>query len=337
MSEQAGSEPRLTKVAGKQQWHVYHQRRRISTGTTDRKAAEKFLAEFKDELARPVIAEGASSVKALLDAYLANREKREKPGATRLKYAHSALLSFFGDFQIDDIDGDACLDYLKKRQEGGVGSRTVRTELEALRAALHWGQTKEGGRVVKEMPDLELPSKGSPRDRWLTREEVDRLLRSCSARHIRLFVALASHTAARRGAVLALTWDRVDLDNRVLDYRTPGEIATRKKKVPVPINDTLHEILTEAKDRAVSNFVIERAGGKVESIKHGFRDACIRASLTGVTPHTLRHTAVTWMMQRKVPIWEAAGFAGMTEQMVERVYGHHHPDHLKDAARALEW
>jgi integrase len=57
--------------------------------------------------------------------------------------------------------------------------------------------------------------------------------------------------------------------------------------------------------------------------------------LHGVTPHVLRHTAVTWMLQRGVPAWQVAGFAGMTLEMLERVYGHHHPDHLRDAARAL--
>ena len=37
------------------------------------------------------------------------------------------------------------------------------------------------------------------------------------------------------------------------------------------------------------------------------------AGLAGrVTPLTLRHTAATWLMQRCVPIWEAAGFLGMS-------------------------
>lgn len=38
------------------------------------------------------------------------------------------------------------------------------------------------------------------------------------------------------------------------------------------------------------------------------------------------------MMQNAVPIWEAAGSLGMSAQVLERVYGHHHPDWQKDAA-----
>ena len=40
-------------------------------------------------------------------------------------------------------------------------------------------------------------------------------------------------------------------------------------------------------------------------------------------------------MQAGVDKWEAAGFLGMSVEMLDRVYGHHHPDHLRDAARAI--
>ena len=54
-----------------------------------------------------------------------------------------------------------------------------------------------------------------------------------------------------------------------------------------------------------------------------------------VTPHTLRHTAATWLMQRGVPMWQAAGYLGMSVQMIERTYGHHHPDYMRGAAQAI--
>jgi len=37
-------------------------------------------------------------------------------------------------------------------------------------------------------------------------------------------------------------------------------------------------------------------------------------------------------MQAGVDKWEAAGFLGMSVEMIDRVYGHHHPDHLRRAA-----
>jgi hypothetical protein len=40
-------------------------------------------------------------------------------------------------------------------------------------------------------------------------------------------------------------------------------------------------------------------------------------------------------MQNGVPIWEAAGFLGMSPEMLAKVDGHHHPDHLRNAARKI--
>jgi integrase len=93
--------------------------------------------------------------------------------------------------------------------------------------------------------------------------------------------------------------------------------------------------LAEAREYRLSDHVIEYAGGKVGSIKTGFREACKRAGLLGVTPHVLRHTAASWMLQGGVPVGEVARYLGDTEAMVERVYGHHRPDYLRRAADVL--
>jgi integrase len=64
----------------------------------------------------------------------------------------------------------------------------------------------------------------------------------------------------------------------------------------------------------------------------------VRVSATlgdGLTPHTLRHTWATRLMQRGVSIWEASGYRGMSRETLERVYGHHHPEFLRNASKAL--
>jgi hypothetical protein len=63
---------------------------------------------------------------------------------------------------------------------------------------------------------------------------------------------------------------------------------------------------------------------------------CVVVSLRSVKPcATLRHTAATWLMQAGVDKWEAADFLGMTIEMLDRVYGHHHPQHLQQTAKAI--
>ena len=51
-----------------------------------------------------------------------------------------------------------------------------------------------------------------------------------------------------------------------------------------------------------------------------------------MTPHTLRHTATTCS---GVPVWEAAGFLGMSAEVLLVTSGHDHPDFLHGAANAI--
>jgi integrase len=88
--------------------------------------------------------------------------------------------------------------------------------------------------------------------------------------------------------------------------------------------------------RRVREHFVEWNGEPIKSVKTAFKKAVQLANLQGkISHHTLRHTAATWLMQAGVDKWEAAGFLGMSAEMLDRVYGHHHPDHLKVAARAI--
>ena len=74
----------------------------------------------------------------------------------------------------------------------------------------------------------------------------------------------------------------------------------------------------------------------MQSVDKAFGNV-VRAAGLGhdVTPHVLRHTAATWLMQAGTDVWEAAGYLGMTVEMLSQRYGHHHPDHLVGAKRAF--
>lgn len=88
--------------------------------------------------------------------------------------------------------------------------------------------------------------------------------------------------------------------------------------------------------KRAARFAIEYERQKVKKLRRSWRSACDAAGRgADVTPHTLRHTAVTWLLRRKVKMWEVAGYVGMSEKMVRDNYGHHSPDYLKEARDAL--
>ena len=77
---------------------------------------------------------------------------------------------------------------------------------------------------------------------------------------------------------------------------------------------------------------VEYAGRLILKERRGWDRARELAGLgDDVTPHTLKHTCITWLLQNRVPIWEVAGFVGTSEAVIRKVYGHHSPDHLNAA------
>ncbi|MEZ0220527.1 MAG: site-specific integrase, partial [Tardiphaga sp.] len=154
--------------------------------------------------------------------------------------------------------------------------------------------------------------------------------------HLPLFILLGLYTGQRKEAILSLRWPQVDLIAGRVDFNSPDSRRSNKRRAHQPIPRRLLAHLRRARLRGTDlGFVVHENGKRLGDIKRGFASACNRAKLGEVTPHVLRHTCATWLMQRGVPLWETAGYLKMTQETLQRVYGHHHPDFLKGAAEAF--
>jgi integrase len=194
----------------------------------------------------------------------------------------------------------------------------------------------EKSNLIAKAPAVELPPTPPPRDRYLSRDEVSDLLNAANDPHIRLAILLMITTAGRIGAILELTWDRVDLERRILKLAT-NDIGPRKGRAIVPINNTLLAALTEAHKGGLSNYVVEWGGRKVGSIKKGFNAAVERAGIDHCTPHDLRRTAGRLMVEDGVPIEEVAQYLGHSNPAITRsTYAQFSPTYLRTAASSLE-
>lgn len=145
----------------------------------------------------------------------------------------------------------------------------------------------------------------------------------------------------------------VDLETGLLYRRGQGQAETKKRRptsrlhrrlIPYlrrwkAADDALFEKLREkAREAGVEpppavRHIVHWRGERIAKERRAWA-ICVKDAGLGpdVTPHVLRHTAVTWAMQRGVPIYEAAGYYGMSVKTLERVYGHHHPDFQRKAA-----
>jgi len=271
--------------------------------------------------------------------------------------AHTAapIIAWWGARTLADVRGNSCRDYVAWRTRQPVANAPTRTvtaatarhDLKTLRAAInHWH--REHG-PLPSVPAVTLPPPAPPRERWLTRDEAASIIRAArrtrQAGHIARVVLIGVYTGTRPGALLGLAWmpqtrgGWIDLDAGVLHRRGEGARRTKKRQPPARIPDRLlphlrrwHRADMIARREPVTS-VIHYGGAAVGKLRRSWATVVRAAGIADApTPHVLRHTAATWMMQGGADMYDAAGYLGMSVQMLEDVYGHHHPDFQASAA-----
>ena len=350
----------LRRSSGRQPtWVILDRGRQIGTGrgAGDRAGAEQALADYIRAKYTPR-ARGGRLDEILIADVMMIYLREHAPTVARpdfLATSSAPIISWWGTRPLSAIRGQTCRDYVAWRTAQRVGSTerrvsaaTARHDLTILRAAIGHYHREHG--PLDAVPAVTLPANPDGKDRWLTRAEAARLLWACRNGHatgpgwprLARFVALALYTGTRRDAILRLSWvpsltsGYIDLEAGVIVRAGKLERATKKRRPVCRIPDVLRPMLARwrAADMASGwHHVCHEHGRLAPSIRTAWARAAAAAGLgTDVTPHTLRHTACTWMMRDGVPIAEAAGFVGMSVTTFERVYGHHHPDHQEKAA-----
>ena len=286
------------------------------------------------------------------------RQRNKKQFDRRIK----RLNQWWGAKKLSDVTGDSCRTFQRSRGNSGGARR----DLEDLRAAINH-HAREG--LHRGEVRVLLPPKGAPRDRWLTRNEAARLLWVCwrtrelqrrrrtgnrgaalptekyPLRHLARFILIGLYTGTRASAIAsaspipAIGRSFVDLEAGLFFRLPQGEHESTKRRPTIPIPPRLLAHMRRwKKQRLIAQHFVEFNGKPLKSVKTAFKRAVALAKLQApASPHTLRHTAATWMMQNGVNLWTAAGFLGMSVEMLERVYGHHHPDHLKEATLGISY
>ncbi len=311
----------------------------VSTRTTVLADAEIYRAQFIAGI------DNTPPPPDVLVSELLDRYRNEHGVKTRtlssIDFQIKFLKPHFGKLQPAQITNKSLEGYAKKRRTMGkrkgdkivnepVSNGTIIREIGTLKAALRFAA---GNRWIPPMPPLQCPvEQPLPRDRWLSRDEARKLIAETKSEHVRLFIKLALATAARSGAILDLRWEQVDFDRRLINF---GRGYGNKRRSIVPMNDETYEDLWLAHTIRKTDYVIEFEGKAVASVKTAFRRLAKRCG-ADASPHTLRHTAATWLVMDGVPLAEVARLLGDNEKTVEKVYGKHAPDYLRRAVNALK-
>ena len=272
------------------------------------------------------------------------RNGREEPrmvARRRTEGCIGHLRRHLGSKAVADLGVTACEAYQGARRADArpVADPTIRRELAILAAAITHSVRR--GRLDFNTRKLWLPAASDPNDRWLTYDELDTLRRAAAVpgdEVVRDFIELAYYTASRADAVMTLTPFQVKLAESQIALDKPGAVKTKKRRPTVPIDDALRPTVERLMQDATSEgrkYLLPQIGTRADRrIYEHFMRVARAAGFEDVTPHTLRHTRATHLLQKGASIWEVAKLLGDTVATVDKVYGHHCTDAVAEALKA---
>lgn len=313
-------------------WHKDKKRHSQSTGCRDEEAARQFFDRWVVDNATPKVV----TISHCIKLYRSHKEPTVRSRHT-LVNSTNQVLKRLGNLPATTFTQGDINQYAAVRCSQGIKPDTVIRELGTLRQAIKMAQSH---RIIPPQPLFTMPVKaGPPRERHLTKLQAKAFLAECDTPHLKLFVLVALATGHRKQAILELKWAPeaegdgwVDLKRGMIHF---GQGHGNKRRGVVPVHGACLDALKSAWEARDCRYVISWNKQRVTDIKGAFNKAADRAGFPWLTPHVLRHTVATWMIEAGVDSEEVARFIGATKAIVDKVYGHHSPEYLKGASNAL--
>lgn len=319
----------------------WDKKRQSFTIIDGRKRVRTSCGAGEDQRAKEALGDYIASTREITDApdpllsdvlsVYADEKLTGKLSEASVLYDIAKLTKWWGTKRVSEVNVKTCRAYLAHRK--GVAS--AGRELSFLNAGMrHWNKAHG---PLRALPSIEKPPPPAPRSHWMTRDQAARFLRKARRTpHLGRFFIIGWYTGSRRSVICGLRWSMVDLKSGIMLRKPEGVPQPKNKKSPpVRMGKRLMAHLKRWKrlDGKAGDFIVNFAGKQIRRPVNSWDKARRDAKLPKwVTPHVLRHTRATNMMQQGIPPWEASKALGMSVAVLERVYGHHHPDWQKDAA-----
>lgn len=336
-----------------------------SEGVT-REQAEQYIEQLRtdarqDRLNLPKGRKTAMSFKDAATEYLVKLEQEGgKDIKDKIRRLNQHLVPYFGNLPLakictSDVDkykqhrllqvslhgGDKVS---KSEQQSGaltkpVAPGTVNRELATLShlftKAVEWGWLSSKLAQVKKLKE------DNARITYLTKDQIDRVLQVAindQNKDVYLFILIGLETSMRKMEILSIRIEDIDLKKRTI-FIPKAKAGAREQPITIHLADYLMNHLQFVQPNQKWLFSSELSStGHVVNIEKAFRRVIIGAGLNPkeVVRHTLRHTAITHLVQAGVDLPTVQRISGhKTLQMVSR-YSHQNGEHIREAMDKLD-
>lgn len=270
--------------------------------------------------------------------YSENNNKASTVAAKR-QLLDTHLLPTFGDLPLDGVNPERIEDFKAKKKRAGLAPKTINNALTVLRTVFTVAVDQE---VLRYVPRVKFLKAERPDFDFLSFEEAERLI-AATEPEWRAMVSVALHTGLRRGELIALQWDAMDLvSGRLIVKRNVwrGHFGSPKggRSREVPLNGIALSALKAHRHLRGAFVFCDEDGAylKNDTCRNAIRRASKQAGLRPIGWHTLRHTFASHLVMRGVPLKAIQELLGHASIEMTMRYAHLSPDVKKDAVRVLE-
>ena len=252
-----------------------------------------------------------------VESFLAYSEARRKSHENDIQMV-DRLKVYFGDRPLKTFTPDLVEGFLTQRRKTGnqapcksrkgkaLANSTINRDLGILKSILN--RAVFNGLLERNPIHRVRAFREESRDRTLTPVEYEALLALCSPR-MGSIVQLAYWTGMRKGEILGLRWDQVDLQNKVINLEA-ADTKTQEKR-EVPLTEALVSLLRRTPKTLGSPYVFNHRGKRMADVKTAFLNASRAAGIKEFRFHDLRHCAVTNLRK-----------AGVNDSVIMSISGH---------------
>ena len=305
-------------------------RRHVSLGTSNRKEALKIAKQIEEELKQASLPNTITASLFETEYFTWLKDTHTPKTYETYKLAWDKFTAHVGkEKRLDRITTRDIDLWVQKEKEKGNSPNTINKDLRALKAifnkAREWGHIQQNPFSKYKLlpaPDAKL--------RYLSEQEIKKLLSVIDDEKFKLFVAFALYSGCRRNEILALTWDCVDWQGetiRAYNYKT-------KKPKMIPLTPALKTVLVNMQKYTQVGYIFPR--WSPDWISHKFKKYARKAGLPDVRFHDLRHTYATYLVLKGVPINVVKDLVGHTNIATTMIYLHAAEDIKKEAASKMD-
>ena len=322
---------------------VFHEGRRVDRVIRGKKReAEEFEARLRLDLRAGTSVENRVAPTFsdfCVTQYAPYAQLHLKPTTWKNRtYQIANLAEHFGALRLTKIRTDEVVRFARARVAAGRKPATVNNELKVLAAILAYAREIDVPCATPKMRKLK-QRKRRQIESW-TQAEVGRLYAACGdkAPDILPLVVCAANTGMRRGEIIALRSEDVDLQRRVIVVQASRDEDWSPKSErwrEVPVNDVLLEWFTPERLARPWVFPCPSTGRRYAYWPQRKFDRSRDAANLQGGPHILRHTYASHLVLATRDLLLVARILGHSHERVTELYAHLLPDHLSAAREAL--